>query len=168
MTVKRRVVASASPPPAPITPSYDAVEVEFTRTKVVNPPNVPIPQQLEQIGGDPTTFREKLPYIPPHKHEISDVIGLRDELDGLRGEMAQQGGTLVRYIAVSAGHLANKKIPLPETPKDPTQVEAVLPFGTQQIYGIDFFVVGNEVRFSGLALATLLAVGDVVIFRYGV
>ena len=67
----------------------------------------------------------------------------------------------VQYFTITNIELTNKKIILASTPAIPQNVQVDLKQGGGYLeYGIDFTVVGNEVRWTGLGYEILAEVGD--------
>ncbi len=70
------------------------------------------------------------------------------------------GNYFVYPIVLTATHILEKKVVLPETPTDPADVTLVVKNGPTQYAPEDFIVVNNEVQWNGRALEIDLVIGD--------
>lgn len=86
--------------------------------------------------------------------------------EGVAPAISLPGTDNVIYHTFSSTDIANKKIVLANTPSEPTKMLFDYIGGTSQVYNVDFSVVSNEVVFTGYALETVIALGDVVRLKF--
>lgn len=77
---------------------------------------------------------------------------------GPQGDPGPGGIFKVETRTLSAGEITAEKVVLVQTPT--TDVLVNILGGTLQEYSVDYTVVGNEVRWTGLGLASLVIAGD--------
>jgi len=86
--------------------------------------------------------------------------------EGVAPAVTLPGNDNVIYHTLTGTDVANKEIVLANTPAEPTKVLLDYIGGGTQIYGVDYSVVSNTVEFSGFALETVIAIGDVVRIKF--
>lgn len=76
-------------------------------------------------------------------------------------------GANVEVIVLNATDLANKYVPLMDSPLFPLSVTLVPDGGIPQRNGVDFEIIGNHVSWNGKGLdGNFLEVNDVLIIQY--
>lgn len=83
------------------------------------------------------------------------------------GFLIGQGvGVVISNITLTATDILNKYVVLSNTPFMPSAVTLIPAGGIEQINGVDFEVVGNELRWGGKGLDNFLEVNDVLIIQH--
>lgn len=83
------------------------------------------------------------------------------------GFLIGQGvGVIVSNITLTATDILNKYVTLSTTPLIPSSVTLTPAGGIEQINGVDFEVVGNELRWDGKGLDGFLEINDVLIIQH--
>lgn len=83
------------------------------------------------------------------------------------GFLIGQGvGVVVSNITLTATDILNKYVVLSTTPLIPSSVTLTPAGGIEQINGIDFEVVGNQLRWDGKGLDGFLEINDVLIIQH--
>jgi len=67
---------------------------------------------------------------------------------------------------LTSQNITEKKVTLPSTPIDPTEVSCDIDGGVKQLIGDDFTVTGNEFSWNGLGMDGLVEEGEVLIIEY--
>jgi hypothetical protein len=81
--------------------------------------------------------------------------------------LGASGGTSnVETFILDSQDITNKKVILSSEPFYPSSVQLTVAGGIQQINGIDFEVVGTELRWDGLGLDNFLEVNDTLIIQF--
>lgn len=75
-------------------------------------------------------------------------------------------GRQVEFITLDSTQATNQELFLDKTPTDETTVVLDLPCGTVQVLDFDYSVDGNRVFWGGLALETVLSLGDKIVITY--
>lgn len=65
-------------------------------------------------------------------------------------------------ISLNQGDIDNKKVTLIHDPQDVENMIFIPQGGIEQIYNVDFTVVGKEVRWNGLGLEGFLELDDII------
>jgi hypothetical protein len=76
------------------------------------------------------------------------------------------GGFRVHAVTLTSQNIADKFIVLPTTPLYPQNVVLVPMGGIQQLYGVDYEVIGNVVTWSSLGLDGFLEINDVLVIQH--
>jgi hypothetical protein len=72
---------------------------------------------------------------------------------------------VIEHIPLTPTDVANKYVSLSRTP-DPTRAVLSIVHGGAQTYGVDYYIYGVELRWDGMALESLLSVGDELVIIY--
>jgi hypothetical protein len=75
-------------------------------------------------------------------------------------------GFLVQRIELTQEDIDNKFVTLSSAPLSPSSVILIPEGGPPQAYGVDFIVVGNQLRWEGLGLDNFLDTTDVLLVQY--
>jgi len=75
-------------------------------------------------------------------------------------------GSIVQRIELTQNDINNKFVTLASTPLIASSVVVTPEGGIAQAYGIDFIVVGNQLRWDGLGLDNFLDETDVLLVQY--
>ena len=75
-------------------------------------------------------------------------------------------GSISERIQLTQEDINNKFVTLASTPLIPSSVVLSCEGGIGQVYGIDFIVVGNQLRWEGLGLDNFLDNTDVLLVQY--
>lgn len=119
------------------------------------------------MGSYAESRRPPNQHVPNHCHDLDDMHGLADAIAAIQQAAAANAASVVMNVVLTAQMIADKGLTLPVTPR-PDSVEISLTFGSQQMNGVDFYVTGNAVRWDALGLDSILAIGDLIIVKYGV
>lgn len=83
------------------------------------------------------------------------------------GFLIGQGiGVTISNITLTSSDITNKYVVLSNTPLFPNAVTLIPAGGIEQINGVDFEVVGNQLRWNGKGLDGFLEVNDVLIIQH--
>lgn len=91
---------------------------------------------------------------------------LQQQVDGSQSGGGSNGTTKQDDFVADAEMLSDKQVLLSAIPVDPMKVELIIYSGIEQKSGVDFYVSGQYLRWDGLALETLLEVGNSFSARY--
>lgn len=69
-------------------------------------------------------------------------------------------------FVLTMAQVLSKEVQLPDMPSPPEKTTVEVHSAPTQAYGIDFFVLGNKVKWGGLAFELLLDVGTIITIRY--
>lgn len=81
-------------------------------------------------------------------------------------KLAANGRYKSEQRTLTSGEITAKQLTLAHTPKNPSEVVALLIGGSPLDHGADYTVSGATVNWSGLGLDGLIAAGDKIIFIY--
>ena len=91
--------------------------------------------------------------------EVGDVLIVEYSL-------IHTGGITIQIITLNSQQIANKYVTLLDTPANPSSVTLDIKGGIPQLFGEDFFVMGDMLTWNTLGLDGFLEVGDVLIIEY--
>jgi hypothetical protein len=80
--------------------------------------------------------------------------------------LIQQSGITIQTITLNSQHIANKYVTLLNAPVNPSSVTLDIKGGISQLFGEDFFVMGDMLTWNTLGLDGFLEVGDVLIIEF--
>lgn len=80
--------------------------------------------------------------------------------------IGQGTGVTVSTITLTPTDITNKYVVLSNTPYLPSSVTVIPAGGIEQVNGIDFEVIGNQLSWSGKGLDGFLEVNDVLIIQH--
>ncbi len=106
--------------------------------------------------------------------EGSEVVYDVDQKAFYGGDGATNGGfpiganagSIFKRIELTQQDIDNKFVTLASTPLIPSSVILSCEGGIDQVYGIDFIIVGNQIRWEGLGLDNFLDETDVLLVQY--
>jgi hypothetical protein len=75
-------------------------------------------------------------------------------------------GYVQEQFIISESRFMLKRLTLSQLPAQPEQTSLFVIGGTEQLYNVDYHLVGRDIVWAGLALEYLLDIGSVVIVRY--
>lgn len=75
-------------------------------------------------------------------------------------------GPSIQRIELTQEDINNKYVTLPSTPLSSSSVLLIPEGGIPQVYGVDFEIVGNRLRWDGLGLDNFLDISDVLLVQY--
>ena len=91
--------------------------------------------------------------------EVGDVLIIEYSL-------IQTAGITIQTITLNSQQIANKYVTLLDAPANPSSVTLDIKGGIPQLFGEDFFVMGDMLTWNTLGLDGFLEVGDVLIIEY--
>jgi len=80
--------------------------------------------------------------------------------------IGQGASGIVSNITLTPTDISNKYVVLPTTPFFPDYVTLTPAGGIEQINGVDFEIIGNQLSWDGLGLDGFLEVNDVLIIQH--
>jgi hypothetical protein len=106
--------------------------------------------------------------------ELSELVYDTDQMLFYGGDGSTVGGVPIgagvsgqtQIITLDSTHILNKKVTLSGTPLFPDNVTLLMAGGIHQFNGIDFEVVGNELRWNSLGLDGFVEELDIFLVQY--
>lgn len=92
--------------------------------------------------------------------------GVFEENDILIIEYRNSTDIIIEAVTITQNEINNKQIILSSTPSAPETVTMFIVGGLPQVYGIDFTVEANVLKWNGLGLEGFLEVNDVLIIQH--
>jgi hypothetical protein len=80
--------------------------------------------------------------------------------------IGQSTGTEIERVTLTELNIESKSVILNKVPLDPEKVKITPECGISQVFGIDFTVEGNRIKWGGLGLDNFLDTSDVLIINY--
>jgi len=153
--------------------------ITISESDVLNK-SVTLSQKAYAVDSTVLYLEGSAPQVYGDDFEIIDEQTLSWDGLGLDGIISEGDKIVITYeanssmgsaesrekIVLTSQHVANKQITLASTPPNPLLVKVFPVGGIYQVYGVDYTVTENILRWDGLLLDNLLESGDTLIITY--
>lgn len=143
-------------------------DIQNKQVTLANTPSVAEFVIISPMGGIQQVYG--LDYIVAGKTVLWESLGLEQTLEAgevlvIQYAIDANAETVETFVLTQADLLA-KQVTLSKTPKNPQALSLVPHGGIPQVYGLDYYVAENILRWDGMGLDNFLELNDAFVVHY--